>query len=623
VSNPTTPSMPIDPRALAPRIPTRRDAVSFWLRSRLLDLAHRAKTLGARPRRWARSDALADAPIVASSTTPLWRDADTEFALVAGKVENLRIAVRAFDGVVAPAGEVLSFWRQLGAPSARRGFVLGREVREGCVIPTRGGGLCQLSNALATAAARATFELVERHRHTATLHDASATGRVDATVFWSYVDLKIRADVAWRIEASLDAERLVVVLRAADTDAATRDAAAASPARASMTFDKPPSRTLRNCHGCDETACFRHRADAPPARAREAWLLDALTSELATFYATSHSGAKAPASDADADSVAARDVFAPATSSWFRSLRRGRPLDAFSQLRASAVHRAIVAGARRIVWQRLCARRAGLRQRSLIDGQRWLATHYARRLTPQHARLVVDQSLLAHLERLGALGGRRYDVLATALPMREIERRLDAACALDVHNEAARATLSDFRVDGAIADAELRAFARAARITTPHADVAEYWRARGVLVHRIPWSPPSIAVQRAVATGPRPIVVFPTSALARKGAYVLAAALRGLDVRLRVLGSRSDDPSLFDGIDVEYAPFGSSAFADAALVVLPAFVEHSPRALRAAEAAGIPVVATPAVGLDASDGVMLVAAGDVGALRDAMVRSLG
>ena len=40
----------------------------------------------------------------------------------------------------------------LGRITARKGFVLGREIREGCVVPTVGGGICQLSNALATAA---------------------------------------------------------------------------------------------------------------------------------------------------------------------------------------------------------------------------------------------------------------------------------------------------------------------------------------------------------------------------------------------------------------------------------------------------------------------------------------
>jgi vancomycin resistance protein YoaR len=59
---------------------------------------------------------------------------------------------RAIDGVVVPAGGVFSFWAQVGRPVARRGFAPGRELREGCLVPSVGGGLCRLSNALYQAA---------------------------------------------------------------------------------------------------------------------------------------------------------------------------------------------------------------------------------------------------------------------------------------------------------------------------------------------------------------------------------------------------------------------------------------------------------------------------------------
>jgi glycosyltransferase involved in cell wall biosynthesis len=118
------------------------------------------------------------------------------------------------------------------------------------------------------------------------------------------------------------------------------------------------------------------------------------------------------------------------------------------------------------------------------------------------------------------------------------------------------------------------------------------------------------------------VIVFPASALARKGAYVLAAALRGIDCRLRVLGSRSDDLSLFAGIDVEYRGFAGDVLQDARLVVLPAYIEHGPRVPIAARAKRIPVIATPAVGLESGEDLTLVAPGDVDALRQAMLASL-
>jgi glycosyltransferase involved in cell wall biosynthesis len=56
----------------------------------------------------------------------------------------------------------------------------------------------------------------------------------------------------------------------------------------------------------------------------------------------------------------------------------------------------------------------------------------------------------------------------------------------------------------------------------------------------------------------------------------------------------------------------------AAAVVLPAFVEHRPRRLLAALAAGVPVIATPQCGLGDLPGVIEVPAGDGEALMSAL-----
>jgi VanW like protein len=76
-----------------------------------------------------------------------------------------------------------------------RGFTKGREVREGCVIPTTGGGLRQLSGSLSEVALSVDCELVERHRHTALPADVAYDPCRDATLFWNYVDLRFRTPV--------------------------------------------------------------------------------------------------------------------------------------------------------------------------------------------------------------------------------------------------------------------------------------------------------------------------------------------------------------------------------------------------------------------------------------------
>ncbi|MES2889578.1 MAG: VanW family protein, partial [Pseudomonadota bacterium] len=161
--------------AAAAALPSRADAWWFAARAAGLRFKRRLLNVWQPVRRWTPAQALCDAPVLAEVRTPLWADgrAEEEFALVAGKVHNLRLAVQAFHGIEVHAGQPLSFWRQLGRVTQRRGFVLGREVREGCVIPTLGGGLCQLSNALANCIARAGGTLVERHRHTRRIEQAT------------------------------------------------------------------------------------------------------------------------------------------------------------------------------------------------------------------------------------------------------------------------------------------------------------------------------------------------------------------------------------------------------------------------------------------------------------------
>src|SRR5580700_7131352 len=57
-------------------------------------------------------------------------ESPAEFALEAGKVQNLRIAAARLDGLAIPRGITFSFWKQIGRPLRSRGFVNGRELRE-------------------------------------------------------------------------------------------------------------------------------------------------------------------------------------------------------------------------------------------------------------------------------------------------------------------------------------------------------------------------------------------------------------------------------------------------------------------------------------------------------------
>ena len=575
------------------KVPTRLAAASLRLRV-WGHVAIRAwrELRAARVERHRAASSLIGASVIAEHRSPLWRDGrDEEFALVAGKVENLRIARRAFDGVVVPAGAVFSFWKQLGRPTRSGGFVEGREIRAGCVVPVVAGGLCQLSNALAACAVECGMTLVERHGHTARIEHDAASGTIDATVFWNYVDLRIVAPFDWRLEVEMTGDALVVRVRAAHAHGRA-NAVRSIP----LVAEKAAAPLARGCLTCDETACYRHPGEArAPATGTTAVLVDAWTPEFARWL-------QAHAADAE--------WFTP----WLRRARR--VAGAWTPARSHAV--AVWASWRRTWLLRRRAGEGGGRQAAAMRGQRWLAEAYARRLEPRHTHLIVDQALLLPLARTGALQGRTYDVLMHGLPNLEVQRCLDVAA----RRWPAAASLRDFRVQPADGEAELRALRAARRLVTPHADVARHLRGhRGAAVDEIPWHLPARLPGRAARRAPSmpPVVAFPASALARKGALEMAEAMRHLGWRLLVLGTPSTDAGLWRGIAVEHVGYRDPAWLDRAdVVALPAHVEHSPRALLLAVAHGLPVVATACCGLPASPGVHTLADDDVASLVAAL-----
>ena len=601
-------------------LPSRRQALWFWVRIRLLTARRIVQdALDPQVRIWPRVPTsvsrLRDAPVLAEVRSPLWADGrPDEFALVAGKVHNLRLARRAFDGLELPAAGLLSFWQQLGRATRRRGYVAGREVREGCVVPTLAGGLCQLSNALASVAHRAGMALPERHAHTARPEGVApgAHGAVDATVLWKHIDLRVRADMPWRLEVAMDADELVVRVRAfaAPPPAGRRTIAIdAAPCTDRPHAAAPP--VARGCLSCDQTACFRHapqRAGSADALAARAILLEGVAPELAQAAA------------ADPRLAPGRWVLPHAVTPGQRAqVARRRAPEGWDVMPPGAAARLL---AWRRAWHlRRHARSPGRRQASILQGQAWQARQAARALRPADVELLVDQAYLPTLWIDGALAGRRLDVWMPALPMREIARRLDAA---------ARAwpdepSLADFRPDPASEEAEWQALRGARRIFTPHHAVAQWARETlSAEVVELPWQcPPAAAAACGPAASP-PLVVLLSSALPRKGSRELAAALRHLQQdgrvpRLGVLGSlpAQDDPH-WAGLPCVPLGYRSDWRAQARVAVLPAHVEHSPRAALQALAAGLPVIATPACGLPPQPGLTLVPGGDVAALAQAL-----
>jgi vancomycin resistance protein VanW len=122
-----------------------------------------------------------------------------------GKLANIELGAKLLDAVIVLPGEVLSFWKLVGRPSARSGFEVGRTIRGGALIGDVGGGLCQLSGIAYEAGLRAGLEVGERFPHSRDLYAEAERFTplgLDATVVWPYKDLRLINSLAVPVQFS-------------------------------------------------------------------------------------------------------------------------------------------------------------------------------------------------------------------------------------------------------------------------------------------------------------------------------------------------------------------------------------------------------------------------------------
>jgi vancomycin resistance protein VanW len=158
--------------------------------------------------------------LVASHQTPVMRPlAGVEQRLQRNKEVNLRLAAARLDGLVLRPGQRLSFWRRVGKPTARRGFLDGLVLDHGHLTEGVGGGLCQLTNLLYWMTLHTSLTVVERWRHTYDVFpDAGRTQPfgTGATCAYPSLDLQIenRTLVGHRLAIAVTGPDLVGAWRA-------------------------------------------------------------------------------------------------------------------------------------------------------------------------------------------------------------------------------------------------------------------------------------------------------------------------------------------------------------------------------------------------------------------------
>lgn len=567
------------------RVPGIVDAIVFRAKAVALQVKRAALGTISNPvERFPVRNYLTGKKIIAESRTMLWTDHEnSEKILVAGKIHNLRLAIRQLNGVEVPANSVFSFWKHVGRTSRLKGYVAGRELREGCLIPNLGGGLCQLSNALYDTAVRAGFEIVERHPHSQVIPGSLAeTGR-DATVFWNYVDLRFRSSHPFRIEAQLTADSLVVRFRGNSNDGRRQFLI---PVR-TQGIEKPSK--IENCLSCETRGCFRHTSDITDNHfGRAAFLLDDYWPEFDRYISVTKHRRDLVCLPLDGKKFGKQNY--GWTTSGFGTLKQNRFLTLWRSYKS-----------------RKLALHGATRQRFLLAANEKLAHRYASVLNYDVTHVTVMQQLLPFLWREGHLGGRTFDVLMTGLPLAVLQQRLDSAFRL--HPQSV--TLGDFRSDQELLDAESSALQQARKIITPHTQIAALYPEKTVLID---WAMPNAAAQLKTSGRGEAHIVFPGATLGRKGVYELRAVLERLNLQLMTMGPLLEGSDFWEGMKVSPLRADDDWLSNATAVVLPSFVEHRPRRLLEAVARGVPVIASTACGLENINGVTSIPPGDVESL---------
>jgi hypothetical protein len=556
----------------------------FRLKIAVLTAARIVKNLLGPSRKFSKTSLLVHEPVIAISESELWNPFDNKdnWILTAGKIENLRIAVQKLNGLEVGANEVFSFWKHIGNPNYGQGYVIGREIREGCIVPTIAGGLCQLSNALYDAALRANFEIVERHKHTKVIKGSLAEKDRDATVKWNYLDLRFKSSFDFRIEIELTSDHLIVAFRCPQKQA--------EPVQDKLSWKA--SSKLNDCYSCGNMACFKHpdKTGVEQEIATTTFILDEKWPEYDKYVSQT-------ATKAD------HFILALKKNRWIKTNRYSWAAAHPQKTKATQFQ-----GLLRALQLRFAPKNKNNVFELSLQLDKKIAKAAARQIPIDATHVVIAQNLLPYIYETGALGGRTFDVFMTRLPFEKLHERLDLA--FTFHNESP--TLNDFRASKELIALENKALTSARKIITPHSELAAIFKNKAV---KLDWQIPAIPNGQPNGTK----VLFPASAVGRKGAYEMRRLAKELQLELVISGRTIETAHFWQDLKIEKF---NGDWRQIGLVVYPTYVEHQPRPLLKAVAQGIPVITTTASGLEPSAQVEVLEINNFEQLKNAVHAAL-
>lgn len=160
--------------------------------------------------------------VVFGHKTPLLRQLrNVDMWMQHNKVVNLRIALKRLDGALIKPGETFSYWRLIGKPTRKKGYLDGMVLFNGGFSAGVGGGLCQLSNLIYWMALHSPLTVTERYRHGFDVFpdsDRTQPFGSGATCVYNYRDLQLYNNTGetYQLKLCIDDEYLYGELRSTE-----------------------------------------------------------------------------------------------------------------------------------------------------------------------------------------------------------------------------------------------------------------------------------------------------------------------------------------------------------------------------------------------------------------------
>jgi vancomycin resistance protein YoaR len=143
-------------------------------------------------------------------------EARTHVSGSAARINNVKLAAAAFNGVVLNAGDLFSYNETVGQRTEARGYQSAPAYIRGETVDEIGGGVCQPSSTLYLACLQGNLEITERYAHRYV--PAYITKGMDATVSWGGPDYKFTNNTLYPVKIVTQYENGYLTVRLLGTN---------------------------------------------------------------------------------------------------------------------------------------------------------------------------------------------------------------------------------------------------------------------------------------------------------------------------------------------------------------------------------------------------------------------